>query len=237
MRDILHGLVLRAAPNRVFEVVATPCREVSLRIMRASSSTGSRFPEKIAPASGAAGRREGVTMRRRWISTSGLALAAGLAIAHAGAPAPLAPLDFLVGAWVAGDNSGAHGPGTGSCAFERGLQDHVIVRTNHAEYPAANGAPARKHDDLMVIYPASGGAIEASYFDNEDHAIHYAVTSPAPNEATFVSDVAAGTPRFRLTYSLRPDGVVLGEFFIAPPGQPEGFKSYLTWELRRAQAR
>ncbi|MBI3448601.1 MAG: hypothetical protein HY049_06780 [Acidobacteria bacterium] len=176
-------------------------------------------------------------MRKRWISIAGVVMAAALAPARAAAPPPLSPLDFLIGSWVAGDNSGALGPGTGSCSFERGLQDHVIVRTNHAEYPAANGAPARKHDDLMVIFPAAGGAVEASYFDNEEHAIHYAVTSPAANEAVFVSDAASAAPRFRLTYKLRPDGVVLGEFWIAPPGQPEAFKSYLTWELRRPQGR
>jgi hypothetical protein len=152
--------------------------------------------------------------------------------ARGAAPKPLEPLSFLLGDWVAGANQGAPGQGAGSCSFTPGLQDQVIVRTNHAEYPASEKSPAVKHDDLMVIYAVGAGA-QASYFDNEGHVIHYSVATPGPGQAVFLGDATAGTPRYRLTYRLRPDGVLEGEFEVAPPGKPEAFTRYLAWECRR----
>jgi len=155
--------------------------------------------------------------------------------ARAALPAPLEPLSFLLGAWEAGENTGALGKGAGGTAFTPGLQDKVILRTNHAEYPATETSPAVVHDDLMVIYAAAGG-VEAHFYDNEGHLIHYVVSFPAPHQALFVGDVAPNAPRFRLSYKLRPDGVVEGEFAGAPPGQPEAFKQYLAWEMKAAPA-
>jgi hypothetical protein len=106
--------------------------------------------------------------------------------AHAALPGPLAPLSFLLGDWEAGDNSGPLGQGAGRCAFTPGLQDRVIVRMNHADYPASASSPAVSHDDMMVIYAAEGGGVEAHYYDNEGHVIHYVVSVPAPNQAVFV---------------------------------------------------
>jgi len=56
----------------------------------------------------------------------------------------------------------------------------------------------------------------------------------APGEASFVSDIVNGAPRFRLSYKLSPDGLLNGEFAIAPPGKPEAFSPYLVWESRKA---
>lgn len=148
-------------------------------------------------------------------------------------PKPLLPLSFLVGKWVAGANTGAYGQGAGGCEFKLSLQDQVIVRTNHAEYPASEKTPAVKHDDLMVIYAAGTGA-EAQYYDNEGHVIHYAITVPGPGQAVFLSDLATDAPRYRLTYTLRGDGMLGGEFEVAPPGKPDAFTRYLAWESRRA---
>jgi hypothetical protein len=166
-----------------------------------------------------------------------LALVLGIvltaAAARAALPSPLDPLSFLLGAWEAGENTGAYGKGTGVAAFALSLQDKVMLRTNHAEYPASATSPAVVHDDLMVIY-AAGGGVQAHFYDSEGHLIHYTVTFPAPNQALFLGDVAPNAPRFRLTYKLRADGGVDGEFAGAPPGQPEAFQPYFAWEMRKA---
>ena len=144
----------------------------------------------------------------------------------------LEPFAFLVGEWPS-TGSGQPGAGTGTATFARSLQDKVIVRTSYAEYPAAGDKPATRHDDLMVIYAAPGGGARADYYDSEGHVIRYAVHSPAPGQAIFLSDAAGGGPRFRLAYTLAAPGILKGEFAMAPPGTPEAFKPYLTWESRR----
>lgn len=146
--------------------------------------------------------------------------------------ASLEALTFLLGDWDA-TGGGQPGQGQGRTTFARGLQDRVITRTNVAEYPATDKKPASRHDDLMVIYVARGG-LRADYYDSEGHVIRYGVTAPAAGVAVFLSDEAAGEPRFRLTYKLDPGGTLNGEFAIAPPNQPDLFKPYLTWQSRKA---
>ena len=107
-----------------------------------------------------------------------------------------------------------------------------MLRTNYAEYPATGDKPKSRHDDLMVIYEAAPG-VSADYYDSEGHVIHYTVTSPAPNEAVFVSDAAAGQPKFRLSYKLDAAGLLKGTFEIASPDAPDTFKPYLSWESRK----
>jgi len=158
---------------------------------------------------------------------------AAAASVNAEAPKQLEPLTFLLGEWEA-SGGGQPGQGTGIATFARGLQDRVIMRTSYAEYPASKTAPASRHDDLMVIYDGDGGHIRADYYDNEGHIIHYTVTVAVSGEASFVSDAASGTPRFRLSYKLGPDGLLKGEFAIAPPGKPDAFARYLVWESRKA---
>jgi len=154
-------------------------------------------------------------------------------IAHAAPPPQLASLDFLLGDW----NAAAAKPGdaSGKTTFARSLQDRIILRTNSAEYPAANGKPGSRHDDLMLIY-ATSDAMRADYYDNEGHVIHYAVTSPAPNQAVFLSDATPSVPRFRLTYKLGADGQLEGQFEIAPPGQADAFKPYLDWKSSKTKS-
>jgi len=125
--------------------------------------------------------------------------------AHA-LPAPelnsLAALQFLEGKWI-GEGSSEVGKGSGFATFEQDLQGKVLVRRNHAEYPAAEGRPAYQHDDLMVIYSdAATKGMRAFYTDNEGHVIHYTVSlSPDGNTLTFLGDAALGAPRYRLTYT------------------------------------
>jgi hypothetical protein len=153
-------------------------------------------------------------------------------VAAASLPKELAPLEFLIGTWDGG-GSGTPGQGSGGASFATGLQDRVIVRTNFAVIAPTDKTPASRHDDLMIIYVDERGAVRADYYDNEGHVIRYAVTVPGPGRAVFVSDAAAGVPRYRLAYDAAPDGVVKGSFSVAPPGKPDAFTPYLTWDMRR----
>lgn len=167
-------------------------------------------------------------MKRRIVPV--VALLASLS-AHAARGETLSPLQqlfFLIGTWTSSgpDNS------TGGTVFSLSLQGQVMLRTNFAAYPAQGDKPASRHDDLMVIYP-SGRVWRADYYDNEGHVIRYSVVTPRTGTALFVSDEVPQQPRYRLTYVLRGDGLA-GTFEVAPPGQPEGFKTYLTWKSQKA---
>ncbi len=141
---------------------------------------------------------------------------------------------FLVGEWV-GEGEGGPGKGSGGFTLTPDLGGKILVRSNHAEYPAAGGRPAVVHDDLMVIHPSKNGrGARADYWDNEGHVIRYAVTPSGDGKGlVFLSDAATGEPRFRLSYAEVERGLVTIKFEIAPPGKPEAFKAYLEAKVRR----
>jgi hypothetical protein len=161
-----------------------------------------------------------------------------LAISSVGAQkSPTNSLDdlrFLIGEWE-GVGGGGPGAGKGTFSFAFDLQDKVIVRKNHAEYPATAGRPAVKHDDLIVIYlDGASNQILANYFDSEGQQINYKVTPSSDHEAaTFLSEPSASQPRYRLSYRRLKDGTLNGKFEIALPGQAEAFKTYLEWSARK----
>jgi hypothetical protein len=161
------------------------------------------------------------------------ALSLFAAAAQAVLPVELEPLGFLLGEWMAA-GGGEPGTSSGITAFTPALQDRVILRTSHAEYPASSSGPASRHDDLVIIYSAEGGGLRADYYDNEGHVIRYVVTVVSPGEAVFTSEAAAGAPAYRLTYTLAPEAVLKGRFEIAPPERPDAFSTYLSWESRQA---
>jgi len=125
---------------------------------------------------------------------------------------------FLIGDWV-GEGTGEPGSGTGGFKFELQLDRQILVRQNHAEYPATQNKPAYSHQDLMVVYP-EGSTWRAVYFDNEGHVIHYAAEFRPDGGVTFTSTEPASGPRFQLTYTKSAPNKVGIEFAIAPPGKP-----------------
>ncbi len=139
------------------------------------------------------------------------------------------PLSFLIGEW-AGDGGGQPGKGAGEFSFREDLQGKVLVRRSFAEYPAAQGRPAYRHDDLMIVY-REAGATRAVFFDNEGHVIHYAVTA-AGDSVQFLSEPAAAA-RFRFTYRKTGPAAVSMKFEIATPGKPDAFSIYLEATARR----
>ena len=161
------------------------------------------------------------------------AAVAALLIGGGAAPAPLAPLDFLIGEWTGG-GSGAPGASAGGTTFARELQGRVVVRSNFADYPASGERAAFRHDDLMVVYADADGRLKADYFDSEGHVIRYLAQPRDGGGVVFVGEPSPGAPRFRLAYAPGADGVVVGTFEIAPPDKPEAFKTYLSWTMRRA---
>lgn len=147
-------------------------------------------------------------------------------------PAPahdtFAPLRFLVGEWV-GEGSGAPGEGQGAFSLQPDLGGKVLVRRNRTDFPAAQGRPATRHEDLMWIFP-EGGVLKAVYLDTEDHLIRYTVSAGPQGEAVFTSDPAPG-PRFRLSYRRAESGKVAIRFEIALPGKD--FATYLEGKVAK----
>jgi hypothetical protein len=145
---------------------------------------------------------------------------------------------FLLGQWV-GEGSGQPGQGSGGFSFVLDLQGKVLVRKNHADYPATKDRPAFSHDDLMVIYHEAGPpAARAIYFDNEGHVIQYdASFSEDGTTWVFLSDAAPSAPRYRLTYTKEKNGMLGIKFEIAPPGKPNAFSTYIEARARREGVR
>lgn len=137
----------------------------------------------------------------------------------------------LVGEWT---GEAPAGTSTGRCAFRFELGGHILLRTNHAELPAAANRPGGAHDDLMVIYPGPSGAqAHATYWDNEGHVIEYSASWSADgNTLTFLSKPGAG-PQFRLTYKRLDTDSLSVSFDMAAPGQAGTFKPYTSGRIRR----
>jgi hypothetical protein len=134
------------------------------------------------------------------------------------------PLQFLIGSWR-GDGGGDPGQGTGAFSFTPDLQGGVLIRRNFAEYPAADGKPASRHDDLMVVHrdEATHG-LRAMYYDSEGHVITYGVASAGAG-VVFLSEGPVAAPRFRMTYTPAAQDQVRIRFEIAPPGKD--FATYI----------
>jgi hypothetical protein len=138
---------------------------------------------------------------------------------------------ILAGEWTSDATAGS---GSGHCAFRFELGGHILVRTNHAELPAAGSRPAGVHDDFMVVYPGKGEAqAQANYWDNEGHVIEYSANWSADGTTLeFLSKPGAG-PQFRLIYKKLDADTLNVSFEMAPPGQAGAFKPYTSGRIRR----
>jgi hypothetical protein len=145
-------------------------------------------------------------------------------------------LKILVGKWIGEGTAETGQGGSGYCSFEPDLQGKVLLRKNHAEYPAAGDRPAITHDDIMVIYPDQAHQqLRAFYTDNEGNVIHYTVTAARDGKsAVFLSDAEAGAPRYWLTYTFTPPERMTITFEIATPGTPEKFQKFIDGKLRKS---
>ena len=153
-------------------------------------------------------------------------------------------LRFLLGNWTGeGGEVGAGGEpttsGSGWFSFALDLQDNIIVRKNHAHYPATSEKPAYDHDDLMIIYRDQAPArLRAIYCDNESHVIEYDVATSGKSPSTLVvkftslpSDLRCG---FRLTYVGTDDSHLTLKFEFAAPGAAQHFSPYMEAQCRRS---
>ena len=137
-------------------------------------------------------------------------------------------LEFLLGTWnaTAGDSYGA-------TTFKSDLDQHIIVRTNFAQY-TKGPQDGTRHDDLMIIYfDPPGHPPRAIYFDSEGHTIRYNIALPAPNSVVFESEPTQPGPRYRLSHSVKGK-TFDGKFEIAPRGTSD-YKPYLTWTSTKAE--
>jgi len=146
---------------------------------------------------------------------------------------PWAGVRFLLGSWGAKTNGGmAQAQASAGYAFRLELRDHVLARHSRSGACTAPDDFDCQHSDLLYIYPSGNGlALQAIYFDNEGHVIHYDVSTPKPGTVVFLSDPAQPGPQFRLSYELL-DGVMTGKFELKMPGQTD-FISYLEWSGKR----
>jgi hypothetical protein len=143
------------------------------------------------------------------------------------------PWRFLLGEWIGEGDANDPRQGAGRFTFSFDLQERILVRKNHVEFPPAVNRPASVHDDLLVIFGQAGSATRAHYYDNEGHVILYDATARRDSAATFLSDPAPSAPRFRLSYTAAGRDTLIIAFEIAPPGQSDRFVPYLKGRAHR----
>jgi hypothetical protein len=148
-------------------------------------------------------------------------------------PDPWIGVRFLVGSWESKTTGGVvQAKSSAGYSFRLELREHILARHSRSGACLAPDDFDCQHSDLLYLYPAAnGGALQAIFFDNEGHVIHYDVTKPAPNSVVFVSDPAQPGPQYRLSYEL-VDGALSGKFELKMPGQPD-YISYLEWSGKR----
>ena len=140
--------------------------------------------------------------------------------------------EWLIGNW-AGEGSGQPGQGGGTFTFKYDLDQRILVRKSHSEYPAIGNKPKVIHNDLLIIYPDfSGSPVKAIYFDNEGHTINYFVAY-SDKSITLTSDKIPNIPVFRLTYTQLKDDTVDTKFEISQDGVK--FNTYIEGKSKRTK--
>lgn len=143
----------------------------------------------------------------------------------------------LAGDWTGTGGGGEPGEVSASgISFNYELHERVLVRRSYTAFRATARRAAFQHDDLTVIYPGDAGAPpRAIYFDDEGHSIEYTVSVSADGQRIeCLSALLPDRPRFRLAYVFTGPDELKISFDIAPPGQPEKFKTHVEGSARRA---
>jgi hypothetical protein len=131
---------------------------------------------------------------------------------------------WLIGEWK-GQGNGAPGQGSGTFSFYTDLNNKILVRKAHSEYPANGNKPAIIHEDLLFVYlDDAENPSKAIYFDNEGHTINYTITY-SDKTIVLLSDKTANAPVFRLTYSQLDDRLINTKFEMSRDG--EKFMTYI----------
>jgi hypothetical protein len=139
---------------------------------------------------------------------------------------------LLLGTWI-GEGSGQPGQGSGTFAFTFDLDKNILVRKNHTEFPPSGGRPAAIHDDLMIVYPESGGdPSKAIYFDNERHVIHYSINYSGES-IVLTSEKTGNMPVFRLTYNALDSETINIKFEMSQDG--EKFSTYIEGKSKKTK--
>ena len=137
---------------------------------------------------------------------------------------------WLTGEWI-GEGTGQPGTGGGTFSFKTDLDQNVLIRKSHSEYPATASKPKVIHDDLMVVYlDYSGIPSKAIYFDNESHTINYSI-SYSDKTIILTSEKIPNVPVFRLTYSLLDNETVNTKFEMSQDGVK--FFTYIEGKSKR----
>jgi hypothetical protein len=124
----------------------------------------------------------------------------------------------LIGEWE-GEGNGQTGQGDGIFSFTFDLDEKIIVRKSHSEYPANGDKPKITHDDLMIIYlEMTGTPSRAIYFDNEGHMINYSI-SYTENSIILLSNNIGDAPIFRLTYIFLDNETIDTKFEMSQDGE------------------
>lgn len=124
-----------------------------------------------------------------------------------------------MGDWV-GEGSGIPGKRSGNFSFKLDLDNKILIRKSHTEYPADGNKPEIIHSDLLIIYPDyAGNPSNAIYFDNEGHAINYAIVHQ-DNTIVLTSNKIPNVPVFRLTYSITDFETINTKFEMSKDGKP-----------------
>jgi hypothetical protein len=137
---------------------------------------------------------------------------------------------WLTGNWV-GEGSGQPGQGGGTFTFHFELNNNILVRRSHSEYPAKDNKPKIIHDDLMIVYlDYTKNPAKAIYFDNEGHTINYSITY-SDKSIVLTSEKIPNVPVFRLSYSALDNGMINTKFEMSQDG--ETFMNYLEGKSKR----
>jgi len=153
-----------------------------------------------------------------------------LLVLHAQKEPGLEQWQWLLGKWE-GEGSGRPGQGKGYFSFEYILNNKVIERKSHSEYPSQDKSSTLVHDDVMLIYPDSSGRPgKAIYLDNEGHVINYKIAY-SDQSIIFLSEKTTQNLVFRLTYTRLSDGEVNTRFEFAQNGKQ--FSTYIEGKSKK----